>query len=56
MKVGLAGVGALSCYLLALAHTGADRHQLGHARWKFLTWCADGDVPEVRRLAATIAG
>ncbi|MEU5002627.1 transposase [Streptomyces sp. NPDC021622] len=38
---------------LALAHTGADRHQVGHARWKFLTWCADFDIPEVRPLAAT---
>ncbi|WP_267893333.1 transposase, partial [Streptomyces kebangsaanensis] len=40
--------------LLALARTGADRHQLGHARWKFLAWCADADIPEVRRLAATV--
>ncbi|WUW67933.1 ISL3 family transposase (plasmid) [Streptomyces sp. NBC_01455] len=40
--------------LLALARTGADRHQVGHARWKFLTWCADSDIPEVRTLAATI--
>lgn len=40
--------------LLALARTGADRHQVGHARWKFLTWCADSDIPEVRQLATTI--
>jgi transposase len=40
--------------LLALARTGADRHQADHARWKFLTWCADSDIPEVRRLAATV--
>jgi len=40
--------------LLALARTGADRHQVGHARWKFLTWCADSDIPEVRQLAATV--
>ncbi|MHB9863444.1 ISL3 family transposase [Streptomyces sp. YIM S03343] len=40
--------------LLALARTGADRHQAGHARWKFLTWCADSDTPEVRQLAVTI--
>ncbi|MER5549506.1 transposase [Streptomyces sp. NPDC002589] len=40
--------------LLALARTGADRNQVGHARWKFLTWCADSDIPEVRQLAATI--
>ncbi|MGJ5798190.1 ISL3 family transposase [Streptomyces europaeiscabiei] len=40
--------------LLALARTGADRHQVGHARWKFLTWCADSDIPEVVRLAVTV--
>uniref|UniRef100_UPI0018E54A38 transposase n=1 Tax=Streptomyces triticisoli TaxID=2182797 RepID=UPI0018E54A38 len=40
--------------LLALARTGADPHQVGHARWKFLTRCADSDIPEVRRLAATV--
>ena len=40
--------------LLALARTGADHNQAGHARWKFLTWCADSDIPEVHRLATTI--
>ncbi|MFE4424862.1 transposase [Streptomyces sp. NPDC056817] len=40
--------------LLALARTGADRHRIGHARWKFLTWCADADIPEVRRFAVTV--
>lgn len=40
--------------LLALARTGADRHQVGHARWKFLTWCADSDIPEVRQPAVTV--
>ncbi|MFG3408493.1 ISL3 family transposase [Streptomyces sp. NPDC048142] len=40
--------------LLALAGTGAGRHQVGHARWKFLTWCADSDIPEVVRLAVTV--
>ncbi|MFF1683075.1 transposase [Streptomyces sp. NPDC058256] len=40
--------------LLTVARTGADRHQVGHARWKFLTWCADSDIPEVRTLAATV--
>ncbi|WP_073946017.1 ISL3 family transposase [Streptomyces kebangsaanensis] len=40
--------------LLALARTGADRNQVGHARWKFLTWCADSDIPEVRQLAVTV--
>lgn len=37
---------------LALA-TGADRYQVGHTRWKFLTWCAGADIPEVRTLATT---
>ncbi|MFH8925615.1 transposase [Streptomyces pristinaespiralis] len=23
-------------------------------RWKFLTWCADSDIPEVRQLATTV--
>jgi transposase len=40
--------------LLALARTGASRHQVGHARWKLLTWCADSDIPEVRTLAVTV--
>ncbi|MEU6012177.1 ISL3 family transposase [Streptomyces sp. NPDC047453] len=40
--------------LLALARTGADRHQVGHARWKFLAWCADSDISEVRQLAITV--
>ncbi|WP_338017699.1 ISL3 family transposase [Streptomyces adustus] len=40
--------------LLALARTGADRHRIGHARWKFLTRCADSDLPEVRQLAVTV--
>ncbi|MCX4761827.1 transposase [Streptomyces sp. NBC_01275] len=39
---------------LALARTDANRSQVGHARWKFLTWCADADIPEVRTLAATV--
>lgn len=40
--------------LLALARTGPDRHRIGHAKWQFLTWCADSDLPEVRQLARTI--
>jgi transposase len=32
----------------------ADRNQVGHARWKFPTWCADSDIPEVRQLAVTV--
>src|SRR5207302_77577 len=34
--------------------TGADRHQVGNARWNFLTWCTDSDIPEVRQLATTV--
>ncbi|GGS93551.1 hypothetical protein GCM10010254_11940 [Streptomyces chromofuscus] len=40
--------------LLALARTGANRERFGHLRWKFLTWCADSEVPEVRQLAVTL--
>ncbi|MCX4578938.1 transposase [Streptomyces sp. NBC_01571] len=40
--------------LLALARTGADREEVGHARWKFLTWCADSDIPEACTLATTV--
>lgn len=40
--------------LLACARTGAGRHRICHARWKFLTWCADADIPEVRQLAVVI--
>ncbi|MEU5538565.1 ISL3 family transposase [Streptomyces sp. NPDC020362] len=46
--------------LLALARAGADAdadaacHQVGQARWKFLTWCAESDNPELRQLATTI--
>jgi transposase len=40
--------------LLACGRTGTDRHRVGHPRWKFLTWCADSDIPEVRQLAATV--
>jgi hypothetical protein len=40
--------------LLALARTGADRHRIGHARWKFLTRCADTNILEVRQLAVTV--
>src|ERR1700694_4207020 len=32
----------------------ADRHRVGHARWMFLTWCADSDIAEVRQLATTV--
>ncbi|MCP3820573.1 ISL3 family transposase [Streptomyces sp. A3M-1-3] len=35
-------------------HRRGDREQVDHLRWKFLTWCADADVPEVTTLAATV--
>ena len=40
--------------LLATARTSPDRERIGHLRWKFLTWCADSDIPEIRQLATTI--
>ncbi|MGI5509195.1 ISL3 family transposase [Streptomyces sp. CA-106131] len=40
--------------LLGLARTGADHEQVDHARWKFLTWCADSGIPEVVTLATTV--
>jgi transposase len=42
------------CTFPALACTDASRNQVGHACWKFLTWCADAAIPEVRTLAATV--
>ncbi|WP_437023867.1 transposase [Streptomyces sp. enrichment culture] len=40
--------------LLALGSTGADRHQVGHERWKFLTRCADSGIPEGVRLTVPV--
>jgi transposase len=40
--------------LLACARTRPDRERISHLRWKFLTWCADSDIPEVRQLATTV--
>ncbi|GAB2954114.1 ISL3-like element ISMsm4 family transposase [Streptomyces pseudoechinosporeus] len=40
--------------LLALARTCADRHRISQAKYKFLAWCADADLPEVRQLARVI--
>ena len=40
--------------VLACARTGTDQHRIGHLRWKFLTWCADSDIPEVRQLVTTV--
>jgi len=40
--------------LLATAKTGANRHDIAHRLFRFNAWCADSDVPELHRLAATI--
>jgi transposase len=40
--------------LLALARTGASRHRISHRLWVFYLWCADIDIPELRRLAGTV--
>ncbi|WP_079172485.1 transposase [Streptomyces misionensis] len=38
----------------AALRAGVDRHRIGHLRFKFLTWCADSEIPEVRQLAVTV--
>jgi transposase len=40
--------------LLALARTGASRHQISQHLWAFYQSCADTDIPELCRLATTI--
>jgi transposase len=40
--------------LLALARTTTSRHRISHRLWAFYRWCADTDIPELHRLAATI--
>lgn len=40
--------------LLAVARSGGQRHDIGHRLHRFYDWCARTDIPEVRRLAATI--
>jgi transposase len=40
--------------LLALARTGASRHQISQRLWTFYQWCADTDIPELHRLAGTV--
>jgi transposase len=40
--------------VLALAGTGADRSVISHRLYRFYTWCADAEIPELERLAATI--
>lgn len=40
--------------LLALARTGASRHQISHRLWVFYHWSADTQITELHRLAKTI--
>jgi transposase len=40
--------------LLALAKTGGTRHDVAHQLFRFNTWCAGSDIPELERLAKTI--
>jgi hypothetical protein len=40
--------------ILTLAGTGADRSVISHRLYRFHTWCADAEIPELERLAATI--
>jgi len=40
--------------LLALAKTGGIRHDVAHQLFRFNTWCADVNIPELERLAKTI--
>jgi transposase len=40
--------------LLATARTGAHRHDLSHRLYRFYTWRANADIPEITRLAHTV--
>ncbi|TDO27964.1 transposase [Kribbella sp. VKM Ac-2527] len=40
--------------LLGTARTGGHRHDISHRLYRFYTWCANADIPEVTRLAQTI--
>jgi transposase len=40
--------------VLALARSGASRHQTSRHLWTFYRWCADTDITELHRLATTI--
>lgn len=40
--------------LLALARTGASRHQISQRLWAFYRWCADTDIVKLHRLAGTV--
>ena len=39
---------------LHAAGHGHDRSLIGHRLWRFYSWCADSQLPEAHRLAATI--
>jgi transposase len=40
--------------LLATASRGGHRHDISHRLWRFYTWCAAANIPEITRLAQTI--
>jgi transposase len=40
--------------LLSAARDGADDAEIGYRLYRFHTWCADADIPEITRLATTI--
>ncbi|HET7327165.1 MAG TPA: ISL3 family transposase [Nocardioidaceae bacterium] len=40
--------------LLATARTGGHRHDISHRLYRFYSWCATADVPEITRLAQTV--
>ena len=40
--------------LLATARTGGNPSDVAHRLFRFNTWCADSDIPELERLAGTI--
>jgi transposase len=40
--------------VLALAGIGPDRSVISHRLYRFSTWCADAEIPELERRAATI--
>jgi transposase len=40
--------------LLATARTGGHRHDISRRLYRFYSWCATADIPEITRLAHTI--
>jgi len=41
--------------LLATARRGAGRNDVAHRLFRFNAWCADAEIPELTRLASTVA-